>query len=124
MPDSLPNLPVWWTPDLALGSPDVNVRALNTRLSVFLAQAGTIHRALFGKPLVVTSANDGHHAEHSAHYLNAAVDLRSKDKTDGEQVLFGAILCYLGLKSGVGIFDERATPGQHWHCEDASLLAG
>jgi hypothetical protein len=118
------NLPPWWTPDLAIGSPAVNVVALNTKLAQFVVRAAAAHVLLFGSELVITSGNDGNHVPSSAHYKNAAVDLRSHDKSADQQMLFGGILAYLGSKDAVGVFDERATTSPHWHCEDASFLGG
>lgn len=117
-------LPPWWTPDLALGSPSVNVVALNTKLAEFVARAAHVHVTLFGKEMVITSANDGKHVASSAHYKNAAVDIRSHDKDAGEQVIFGMVLNCLAVVMGCGVFCERATLSPHWHVEDADLLGG
>jgi hypothetical protein len=118
------NLPAWWVPDLQVASPEVKVFALQTRLAQFIVRAARIHVTLFGIPLVVTSGNDGHHATHSAHFLNAAVDLRSHDKSDADQLLFGLILVTLSEHGQLGVFDERFTTSPHWHVEDAKLLGG
>src|SRR5712691_5656762 len=95
------NLPVWWTPDLDLGSPSVKVEELSTKITQFLVRAAHIHVALTGTPLVITSGNDGQHVHGSAHYKNAAVDLRSNDIGVGYQMVFGLVLSSLGNQSGV-----------------------
>lgn len=117
-------LPGWWTPDLAVAGPNVDVFLLNQKLRNFVLAAAAVHEKIFDMPLVITSGNDGQHVASSAHYKNAAVDLRSIDKDLGEQMIFGMVLNFLGVKYGVGVFDERATTSKHWHAEDAALLGG
>ncbi len=106
--------------DVQLADNSVHVERLVPRMVVFVVRAGNIHSALFNKPLVLTSGNDGEHMERSAHYRNAAVDMRSRDVTPVQQQLFTLVLVDLGLEEGVVVFDERANPAkQHWHCEVA-----
>lgn len=122
MPDA--NLPPWWTPDLQLASPYVRVESLNTKLAQFVVRAGRVHATLFGMPLVITSGNDGQHVPGSAHYKDGAVDLRNHDIDSAAQACFALVLITLGERSGVVVFDERATKSPHWHCEDADLAGG
>lgn len=118
-------LPAWWdSRALQLAAESVQVGELEPVFHTFLYGAGNAHRALFTVPLVITSGNDGTHAPGSAHYKNAAVDLRSHDKTPAGQLLFGACLAFLCEIYGLGVFDERATSAPHWHVELASLLSG
>src|SRR5713226_9801032 len=74
--------------DVQLADNSVHVERLVPRMVVFVVRAGNIHSALFNKPLVLTSGNDGEHMERSAHYRNAAVDMRSRDVTPVQQQLF------------------------------------
>ena len=106
--------------DVQIADNSVHVERLVPRLVLFVVRAGNLHAALFRKPLIITSGNDGEHAEGSAHYRNAAVDMRSWDVTPVQQQLFTLVLVDLGLEEGVVVFDERANPTkQHWHCEVA-----
>ncbi len=106
--------------DVQLAGSAVHIEALVPRLVIFVVRAGNLHAALFNKPLVITSGNDGEHAASSAHYRNAAVDARSRDITPAQALLFTMVLVDLGLDEGVVVFDERANPAkQHWHCEVA-----
>ena len=98
----------------------VHVERLVPRLVIFVVRAGNLHSALFHKPLVITSGNDGEHAAGSAHYRNEAIDARSREVTPAQAMLFTLVLVDLGLEEGVAVFDERANPTkQHWHCEVA-----
>jgi len=96
----------------------VNVASLDSNLMVALAKIGRVHLDLFGKPLIITSANDGKHTTGSKHYVNKAVDARTVDKTPEEQQLFLLILLFLDTKLRLMIFDERQLPGSdHVHIE-------
>lgn len=101
-------------------SVSVNTVDLDQRLVHVLGILGSIHTALFGKDLVVTSANDGVHSRGSKHYRNLAVDLRSIDKGSDQQALFGILLQYLSPLYNLAVFDERQRDaGPHWHVEIA-----
>jgi xanthine/CO dehydrogenase XdhC/CoxF family maturation factor len=104
-----------------LAGPEVRIESLSLRVVPFLVRAGHIHVALTGKPLVITSGNDGNHVPGSAHYKNSAVDLRSHEIIDGLQMTFAMVLIALGQIFQVAVFDERPTRSPHWHCEDADL---
>lgn len=113
--------PNWWnTQECCVASTSVNVAKLYPPLAEFLQSAGKMHAYLFGKPMTITSGNDGQHVAHSAHYLDLAADIRSRDLDAGQQVVFGVVLCYIGLRYNIVVFDERATPGQHWHVQTAA----
>ncbi len=106
--------------DVQLADSLVHVERLVPRMVVFVVRAGNLHAALFHKPLVITSGNDGEHADGSAHYRNEAIDARSREITPAQAMLFTMVLVDLGLEEGVVVFDERANPTkQHWHCEVA-----
>jgi hypothetical protein len=105
---------------VTLSTAAVDVSKIDDSLAQFLRTAGEIHYVLFNMPLVITSANDGNHVAHSAHYLNFAADIRSRDLTPDEQMLFGIVLSYIAPKYKIVVFDERATPGQHWHVQTAA----
>lgn len=113
--------PFWWsTAEVQLEATSVDVSKLDTFLAGFLCAAGNLHYSLFGKPLIITSGNDGNHVQHSAHYLNFAADIRSRDLLPGEQMLFGLLLSYIAPRYKICVFDERQTPGQHWHVQTAA----
>lgn len=102
------------------GAPSVDVSKLDSSLCDFLVEAGDLHSLLFNKPMVITSGNDGQHVAHSAHYLNFAADLRTRDLSEAQAMLFTAVLCFIAPKYKIVVFDERATPGQHWHVQTAA----
>lgn len=111
----------WWnTTEVQLASTAVDVSKLDEQLAGFLRAAGKLHSYLFGKPLTISSGNDGNHVQHSAHYMNAAADIRSRDKLPGEQMMFGILLCYIAPRYKICVFDERQTAGEHWHVQTAA----
>jgi hypothetical protein len=94
-----------------------NLSSLIMRALVVLAH---VHVFLFDKTLVITSANDGTHAQGSKHYRNLACDVRSKDKTEAENVVFAAILTQQFARLGISFYREAAgTENEHWHIEVA-----
>ncbi len=96
----------------------VKIGGLHAELMGFLATVARVHVDLFQKVLVVTSGNDGEHSKGSKHYLNAAVDLRTTDKTSDQQLVFLMVLAWVGNQRGVAVFDERTQAGGgHFHCE-------
>jgi len=104
--------------DVWLESKDVHIEQLDVRLQRFVSQAGQVHSILFKKPLVITSGNDGAHATNSAHYRNAAVDLRTKDIAPLEQYIFLVVLVHLAEEERIMVSDERLREtGPHYHCE-------
>jgi len=118
MPD--PNVNWWNTPEVAVASSEVDVSKLDASLTDFLRSAGRVHQFLFGKPMIITSGNDGNHVQHSAHYLNFAADIRSRDLAADEAMLFGQVLSFIAPKYKIVVFDERATAGEHWHVQTAA----
>jgi hypothetical protein len=93
---------------------------LDSRIMRALVVLGHVHTFLFDKTLILTSANDGTHAANSKHYRNLAADVRSKDKSEAENVVFAAILTQQYARLGVSFFREAAgTPNEHWHLEVA-----
>lgn len=98
----------------------VDTAHLNPVLSLFLRSLGLVHLHLFGKPCVLTSAQDGTHAIGSKHYKGYAVDLRMVDKTGIEQAAFLMILTVLARQMKLAVFDESTVPGAgHVHVEIA-----
>lgn len=115
------NATVWWsTEDVQVASTAVDVSKLDSALADFLRAAAQLHRFLFGKPMVITSGNDGNHLAHSAHYLNFAADIRSRDLDLAQQLIFGLVLSYIALRYKIAVFDERAAAGEHWHVQTAA----
>jgi hypothetical protein len=113
--------PPWWnTQECCVASTAVDVSKLDVSLAAYLRTVGKLHRLLFGKAMLITSGNDGNHVAHSAHYLNFAADIRSRDLNPDEQMLFGIVLSYMAKFYDICVFDERATPGQHWHVQTAA----
>jgi len=98
----------------------VNVKELHPQLRLALEKAGVLHDLLFGKPLIVTSGNDGRHSRRSRHYRNMAIDIRSWDKSELGQLTFHVVLAHLAKEYDLAIFDERnRDKGPHWHLEIA-----
>jgi len=98
----------------------VNVASLVPELTTALAKIGRVHLDLFGRPLIITSGNDGKHKPGSKHYVNKAVDLHMTDKDLEEQAIFIDILMYLDKRLKLMLFDERQQPGSdHVHIETA-----
>ena len=105
-------------PGAILKDSNVQVQRLVAPLVRFLVRASDVHLTLFLEPMVITSGNDGQHAVGSAHFRNAAVDLRTTDKHEAQHNLFLMALVQLGAEDHIGVFDERTKPGEgHFHCE-------
>jgi len=116
----LPLQPGALPPYVVAASLSVKVLGLDPALLLYLEKAGKIHQSLFNKDLVITSALDGAHAANSKHYSGAAVDLRMKDKTPVEQLVFLVVGIFLAIQFQLAVFDERAQPGEgHLHIECA-----
>ena len=91
---------------------------LDSRLVRALVVLGHVHSFLFDKTLIITSANDGVHAPTSKHHRNLAVDVRSRDKSTSENVVFAAILAQQSIRLRVSFFLEKVgTENEHWHLE-------
>lgn len=98
----------------------VVVSQLVPQVLYFLQPLGMISLRLFGKPVIITSGNDGTHVAGSKHYKWEAVDLRTTDKTPVEQAIFLTIVCDLAQRFELCVFDERQRPGgAHVHVETA-----
>jgi hypothetical protein len=116
----IPNpTPAWWPESLEVADATVNLEHLDTKLIEFLAGAAARHWGAYGKPLVVTSGNDGKHAAGSKHFSWKAVDLRSRDTSIAEQQDFAHFLSDVQQRYEVGVFDERFIGAPHWHVEVA-----
>lgn len=111
----------WWnSAEITVASTSVDVTKLDPLLVGFMRSAGHLHSYLFAKPLVITSGNDGNHLAHSAHYLNFAVDIRSRELTPDQAMLFSLLLSFIAPLYKCVVFDERATASQHWHVQTAA----
>lgn len=87
-------------------------------MMAFAVHIAYLHWLLFGEPLVITSGKDALHVSASMHYQGLAVDVRTSDKNESEQILFLTILAYAAPERNVTVFDERALPGEpHIHIE-------
>ena len=69
-----------------------------------------------GKSCVITSANDSKHKFDSKHYINLALDLRSKHLLDlmQKQIVLGQLREKLGPKYQV-LFENEGTESEHYH---------
>lgn len=68
--------------------------------------------------VVITSANDSTHGEHSRHYTNEAVDLRSRSFPSPTAKQKFAALLRLELGPAFTVLYEGAgTDNEHWHVQ-------
>jgi len=111
--------PDWWPATAEVADSTVNVSGLDPKLISFLAAAASHHANAYGKPLVVTSADDGTHASGSKHYQRKAVDIRSRELSMAEQHDFARWLSDVQELYQLGVFDERFIGAPHWHVEVA-----
>lgn len=96
----------------------VNFKDVAPALFAFIVHMGYVHRILFGDPLVITSGKDGTHSPNSLHAVGKAVDVRTRDLDDTEQLLFLSVLLWAASNRECTVFDERALPGAgHIHVE-------
>src|SRR2546427_2601651 len=99
-------------------SPQVSIEGVADRLLSFMERLGQIHKGIFGRPLVITSARDGVHAEDSLHHEGRAFDYRTRDKLTDENQVFLSLVLWLSDRYQATVFDERNLPdGQHVHIE-------
>jgi len=69
--------------------PGVNIAGLRPEIVVALIAAESV----FGdRGVVVTSAKDGKHRDHSRHYLGQAIDIRTRHLTDKQKKEFAELL--------------------------------
>src|SRR5215203_5773686 len=66
---------------------------------------------------VITSANDSTHMEHSRHYANEALDIRTHNLRDPEQVQI-ELTIQLGSRFTV-LLEGRGSPNEHLHIQSA-----
>ncbi len=111
--------PDWWPLYLEVAGPGVRVAELDVLLQAFLSAAAALHFSMFRSALIVTSGNDGTHAQNSKHYDWKAVDVRSRDLSIDQQNQFAMRLIPMQDGAKVGIFDERFIGQPHWHVEVA-----
>lgn len=103
---------------LVTGSAAVVLDGVADPLIAFAQHLAMIHKLLFGIDLVVTSGKDSIHSSGSLHAQGKAIDVRTKDKDELQQVLFISILAYASLSAEVAVFDERALGSEaHIHIE-------
>lgn len=103
---------------LATAGPQVELDGVNEDLLRFVASMDRIHQALFARQLVITSARDGQHAPGSLHAAGLAVDIRTADKEDEDNLVLLNVLTYSAHRFPITVFDERNLAGApHIHIE-------
>jgi hypothetical protein len=71
-----------------------------------------------GKDLTITSLDDGLHGEHSKHYEEEAVDIRTKHLLPSEKAIFASKLNELLNPLGFDcVFEKPGQTGEHEHVE-------
>lgn len=101
-----------------LASAKVVMAGVAEPLLAFVSYLGLVHRVVFNKPLVVTSARDSVHTRSSSHAEGRAVDIRMGDLLPDEQCLVLHLLAYAGPSNKIASFDERVLGGEsHVHLE-------
>jgi hypothetical protein len=101
-------------------SPAVNLDGVDEKLIEFLTVLGIVHQALWGCPLIVTSAKDQIHTSGSKHGQGKAVDLRVNDIEIQARDRLLAVVNVLADRFQLTVFDERNLPGAgHFHVEIA-----
>lgn len=102
----------------ALVSDKVNLQGVCEPLIQFTIHMGYVHRILFGTPIVITSGKDSLHSPGSLHGIGKAVDVRVKDLSEADQLMFLAVLLWAAPGRDVAVFDERALGTEsHIHME-------
>jgi len=103
---------------LAVASPDVVLEGVEPRLMKYAEHLGMIHRLIFGRDLVITSGKEGKHVQNSFHELGRALDVRTEDKDQEEQLVFMTIVSFSAPAQGIAVFDERTSrDAKHLHLE-------
>ena len=81
---------------ISLKNESVNLTGLSTQMCFAILVAASIFLE-YGKPTVITSANDGEHKRNSKHYRGDGIDFRTRHLTsDEEQSIVHAITTALG----------------------------
>jgi hypothetical protein len=103
---------------LGVASQDVVLEGVDPRLLKYAEHLGMIHRLVFGKDLVITSGKEGKHVQNSFHEIGRALDVRTEDKDQEEQLVFMTLVSFSAPAQGVAVFDERSThDAKHVHLE-------
>lgn len=92
---------------------EVNQSKTSPAIWYALGAAEVIHLRMFGKPITVTSMNDGEHMNGSLHYQGLAADLRTHDIRAEERALFRTQLLKALFSLGFDVLDEQT----HIHIE-------
>jgi len=71
-----------------------------------IAVADNYHRAIFGQPITITSARDGHHMNQSKHYSGEAFDFRTRDLTTPQRQSLHTTLKADLAQLGFDVLDE------------------
>ena len=99
--------------------PSVRFKAFTPALLRILRGVFAVAQGCADVPdVVITSANDSTHGEHSRHYTNEAVDLRSRSfpSVTAKQKFTALLRLELGPAFTV-LFESAGTPNEHWHIQ-------
>jgi len=101
-----------------LASPAVNIKDVVVPLLQYAVHMAYIHKLLFGAPMVITSGKDSVHVAGSMHDQGKAIDIRLKDLSESDQIMFLCTLIWSAADNKVAVFDERALGAEsHVHIE-------
>lgn len=83
----------------------------------YVTVLGTLYYQRFGKPMIITSANDGLHMSLSRHYAGKAVDIRTKDQKPEDILLFvEEAKKYLDRALDL-VWEDKGLANEHLHAE-------
>ena len=102
---------------MRLKSPTVNIRFLRNEFWQPLFELDEFWRKEVGYEVVITSANDSTHLEHSRHYLGEAIDIRTWIAERGGHQLFGTRRETILIESRkiMGKFFQILDEDDHFH---------
>ena len=92
---------------------------LDGRLRLLVWLAGIIRFATYGRGVTVTSVSSGTHMAGSMHYVNRAVDLRSRDLPDvaAKESLLGFLKGAGAIVGATAILENLNGANEHYHVQ-------
>lgn len=96
----------------------IKIKAGVTPSNLIIMAAVANVAELEGRTVVVTSGTDGRHMSGSRHYVNAALDIRSKDfeSPEAKRAFLAAVLKRLG-QNYQGLLEHEGLANEHFHIE-------